>query len=258
MLEERFPELEVLRLDADVTSRQGALEAVLDRFARSERAVLVGTQLVAKGHDFPDVRLAAAIDADVGLALADFRAEERTFSLLVQLAGRAGREGTGGRVLLQSWTPESRVVRLAARHAVDEFMDGEVARRATFGYPPHARLVRVLVAAPDVGGARAGARGPRGARPSGPAGRRGARAGGPVPRAPAGARAPARADDRGPPRGPGAARSRARRDAARCGGRTGRPWSTWIRNVADAAIRASFESFRGPLAWGLPRLYDSA
>ena len=151
VLEERFPELEVLRLDADVTSRQGALEAVLDRFARSERAVLVGTQLVAKGHDFPDVRLAAAIDADVGLALADFRAEERTFSLLVQLAGRAGREGTGGRVLLQSWTPESRVVRLAARHAVDEFMDGEVARRATFGYPPHARLVRVLVAAPDVG-----------------------------------------------------------------------------------------------------------
>ena len=141
----------MLRLDADVTARQGALEAVLDRFAGSERAVLVGTQLVAKGHDFPDVRLAAAIDADVGLALADFRAEERTFSLLVQLAGRAGREGTGGRVLLQSWTPESRVVRLAARHAVDEFMDGEVARRATFGYPPHARLVRVLVAAPDVG-----------------------------------------------------------------------------------------------------------
>ena len=86
----------MLRLDADSTSRQGALEAVLDRFARAERAVLVGTQLVAKGHDFPDVRLAAAIDADVGLAMADFRAEERTFSLLVQLAGRAGREGRAG------------------------------------------------------------------------------------------------------------------------------------------------------------------
>ena len=130
LLAERYPALEVLRLDADVTARQGALESVLDRFARSERAVLVGTQLVAKGHDFPDVRLAAAIDADVGLSLPDFRAEERTFALLVQLAGRAGREGSGGRVLLQSWTPESRVVRLAARHAVDEFLDGEVARRA--------------------------------------------------------------------------------------------------------------------------------
>jgi primosomal protein N' (replication factor Y) len=151
VLAERYPELEVLRLDADVTSRQGALEGVLDRFARSERAVLVGTQLVAKGHDFPDVRLAAVIDADVGLALADFRAEERTFALLVQLAGRAGREGSGGRVLLQSWTPESRVVRLAARHAVDEFLDGEVARRATFGYPPHARLVRLVLAAPEAG-----------------------------------------------------------------------------------------------------------
>jgi primosomal protein N' (replication factor Y) len=113
--------------------------------------VLIGTQLVAKGHDFPDVRLAAVIDADVGLAMADFRAEERTFALLVQLAGRAGREGAGGRVLLQSWTPESRVVRLAARHAVDEFLDGEIERRAAFGYPPHGRLVRLVVTAPEVG-----------------------------------------------------------------------------------------------------------
>jgi primosomal protein N' (replication factor Y) len=87
----------------------------------------------------------------VGLGLADFRAEERTFALLVQLAGRAGREGSGGRVLLQSWTPESRVVRLAARHAVDEFLDGEIARRAVFGYPPHGRLVRLLVTAPGAG-----------------------------------------------------------------------------------------------------------
>ena len=95
------------------------------------------------------MRLAAAIDADVGLAQPDFRAEERTFSLLVQLAGRAGREGSGGRVIVQSWEPESRVVRLAARHAVAEFLDGELARRELLGYPPFRRIVRVLVTAPS-------------------------------------------------------------------------------------------------------------
>ncbi len=145
-----FPALTVLRLDADATSRRGALEETLERFAETDRAVLVGTQLVAKGHHFPSVRLAAAVDADVGLAMPDFRAEERTFSLLVQLAGRAGREGSGGRVIVQSWEPESRVVRLAARHAVDEFLDGELARRELLGYPPFRRLVRILVTAADV------------------------------------------------------------------------------------------------------------
>jgi primosomal protein N' (replication factor Y) len=149
LLAETFPRLSVLRLDADSTSRRGTLEDVLERFGATDRAVLVGTQLVAKGHDFPSVRLAAAIDADVGLAQPDFRAEERTFSLLVQLAGRAGREGSGGRVLVQSWEPESRVVRLAARHAVAEFLDGELARRELLGYPPFRRIVRVLVTAPS-------------------------------------------------------------------------------------------------------------
>ena len=147
-LTERFPGLEVLRLDADATSRKGALEEVLARFDAAERAVLVGTQLVAKGHHFEGVRLAAAVDADVGLAQPDFRAEERTFSLLVQLAGRAGRAGTEGRVLVQTWEPDARVIRLAARHAVDEFLDGELVRREALGYPPFRRLVRVLVTAP--------------------------------------------------------------------------------------------------------------
>ncbi len=110
--------------------------------------MLVGTQLVAKGHDFPSVRLAAAIDADVGLAQPDFRAEERTFSLLVQLAGRAGREGSGGRVLVQSWEPESRVVRLAARHAVS----GVPGRRAG-----PARAARLPAVPADRAGAGDGA-----------------------------------------------------------------------------------------------------
>ncbi len=147
VIADRYPALEVMRLDADVTARRGALEETLDRFGSTERAVLVGTQLVAKGHHFPGVRLAAAVDADVGLAQPDFRAEERTFALLVQLAGRAGREGTGGRVLIQSWSPESRVVRLAARHAVAAFLDGELTRRELLGYPPYRRIVRVQVTA---------------------------------------------------------------------------------------------------------------
>lgn len=144
----RFPGLTVVRLDGDVASRVGALEEALATFAATDRAVLVGTQIVAKGHDFPDVRLAAVIDADLGLAMPDFRAEERSFALLAQLAGRAGREGAGGRVILQTWDPAQRVVRLAARHAVDEFLDGELARRETLRYPPFSRLVRVLVDAP--------------------------------------------------------------------------------------------------------------
>lgn len=144
----RFPGLEVLRLDGDVAGRAGALEEILGRFAEADRVVLVGTQLVAKGHDFPDVRLAAAIDADLGLAVPDFRAEERSFALLTQLAGRAGREGSGGRVLLQTWDPGQRVVRLAARHDVEAFLDGELARREALGYPPFSRFVRILVDAP--------------------------------------------------------------------------------------------------------------
>jgi primosomal protein N' (replication factor Y) (superfamily II helicase) len=143
------PRLVVLRLDADSTARRGALEATLAQFAATDRAVLCGTQLVAKGHHFDDVRLAAVIDADTGLAQPDFRAEERTFALLVQLAGRAGREGFGGRVMIQAWDPDHRVVRLAARHGVPDFLNGELARREALGYPPFRRLIRLLVSAPD-------------------------------------------------------------------------------------------------------------
>jgi primosomal protein N' (replication factor Y) len=148
---DRFPGLTVLRLDGDVAAKVGALEEVLATFGSTDRAVLVGTQIVAKGHDFPDVRLAAVIDADLGLAMPDFRAEERSFALLAQLAGRAGREGSGGRVMLQTWDPGQRVVRLAARHAVEEFLDGELARREALRYPPFSRLIRVLVDAPHAG-----------------------------------------------------------------------------------------------------------
>jgi primosomal protein N' (replication factor Y) len=145
----RFPRLEVLRLDADVAAAAGEPEATLRRFRRAEAAVLVGTQLVAKGHDVPGVKLAAVIDADQALAVPDFRAEERAFALLTQLSGRPGRPGDPrGRVIVQAWDPELRVVVLAARHAVEDFLEGELERRRVLGYPPFRRLVRVLAAAP--------------------------------------------------------------------------------------------------------------
>ena len=143
----RFTHLEVMRLDADIAARPGEPESTLRRFRRATAAVLVGTQLVAKGHDMPGVGLAAVLDADLALAIPDFRAEERTFALLTQLAGRPGRPGDPrGRVLIQTWSPELRPVVLAARHAVAEFIEGELERRRELDYPPFRRLVRVLAA----------------------------------------------------------------------------------------------------------------
>ncbi len=134
---------EVLRLDADV--RDPA--AVLGAFERSERAVLVGTQMVAKGHDFPDVALGVVVDADATLRFPDFRAEERTFALVAQLAGRAGRGSAGGSVLVQTLAPDAASIAAAARHDADGFLEGELARREALGYPPFATLIRVVCSA---------------------------------------------------------------------------------------------------------------
>jgi len=147
-LEAHVPELERIRLDADVVAKPGALAAALSRFAAADRAVLVGTQMVAKGHHFPGVALAAVVDADTGLALPDFRAEERTFQLLTQLAGRSGRDAPG-RVLVQTFQPDARAVALAANHDVPRFLAGELDRRRELGYPPFRHLVRIVVAGPD-------------------------------------------------------------------------------------------------------------
>jgi primosomal protein N' (replication factor Y) len=142
------PELERIRLDADAAGRPGAAAGALARFAAADRAVLVGTQMVAKGHHFPGVALAAVVDADTGLGLPDFRAEERTFQLLTQLAGRSGRDAPG-RVVIQTFQPHARAVELAARHDVAEFLAGELARRRELGYPPFRHLVRVVVSGPE-------------------------------------------------------------------------------------------------------------
>jgi primosomal protein N' (replication factor Y) len=147
-LEKRVPELERIRLDADAIAKPEQLRAALERFAGAERAVLVGTQMVAKGHHFAGVELAAVVDADTGLGLPDFRAEERTFQLLTQLAGRSGRDAPG-RVIVQTFQPESRAVEHAARHDVAGFLAGELERRRVLGYPPFRHLVRVLVSGPE-------------------------------------------------------------------------------------------------------------
>jgi primosomal protein N' (replication factor Y) len=147
-LERHVPELERIRLDADAVAKPEELRSALERFAAADRAVLVGTQMVAKGHHFAGVELAAVVDADTGLSLPDFRAEERTFQLLTQLAGRSGRDAPG-RVLIQTFQPESRAVQHAARHDVAGFLAGELERRRALGYPPFRHLVRILVSGPE-------------------------------------------------------------------------------------------------------------
>jgi primosomal protein N' (replication factor Y) len=144
-LARQVPELEVIRLDADVDD----VRAPLERFARADRAVLVGTQMVAKGHHFPGVELAAVVDADTGLSLPDFRAEERTFQLLTQLAGRSGRDAPG-RVVVQTFQPDARAIAYAARHDVAGFNASELERRRALGYPPYKHLVRVVVTAAEL------------------------------------------------------------------------------------------------------------
>jgi primosomal protein N' (replication factor Y) len=145
---------EVLRLDADIADAG----AVLRRFEAAPRAILVGTQMVAKGHDFPDVTLAVVVDADSTLRFPDFRAEERTFALVTQLAGRAGRGPAGGRVLVQTLSPDAPSIAAAARHDADGFLEGELARREALRYPPFSDLIRIVVSAPEVAAMRDAAR----------------------------------------------------------------------------------------------------
>jgi len=132
--------------------------ALLRRFEAARCGVLIGTQMVAKGHDFPDVSLGVVLDADATLRFPDFRAEERTFALIAQLAGRVGRGGEG-RVLVQSIAPEARSIVHAARHDSDGFLAGELERRRALGYPPFSHLIRIVCAdaAPQRAQAAAGA-----------------------------------------------------------------------------------------------------
>ena len=150
-LERLVAPLPVFRLDADSQrGRSGAL-GVLRAFEAAAGGVLVGTQMVAKGHDFPDVTLGVVLDADSTLRFPDFRAEERAFSLVAQLAGRSGRGPRGGRVIVQALEPQARALRHAAAHDSAGFLTGELERREPLGYPPFADMIRVVCAAPEQG-----------------------------------------------------------------------------------------------------------
>ena len=150
--DDQFP---VFRLDADAIVRKGHLARVLADFRAADAGVLVGTQMVAKGHDFPDVTLGVVLDADGTLRFPDFRAEERTFALVTQLAGRAGRGPVRGRVLVQTLAPAARPILLASRHDADGFLTGELSRRKALGYPPYGSLIRIICSSTDAADALA-------------------------------------------------------------------------------------------------------
>ena len=137
-----FPGVSVLRLDQDTTRRRGSHGRILSAFAAGEAQVLVGTQMVAKGHHFPAVGLVGVLAADDGLTLPDFRAAERVFQLLTQVAGRTGRTDPG-RVLFQTYRPDDPIILAAAAHDYQAFATEELAARQAFGYPPFRRLLRV-------------------------------------------------------------------------------------------------------------------
>ncbi len=141
---ELFPDVAVETLDADATQRVGGASAILERFGNGQTRVLIGTQMVAKGHHFPRVSLAAVLFADTYLSFPDFRAVERTSSLLAQLAGRAGRGERPGKVLIQTLQPDHYAVRAALAHDDEGFAQEELRFRRTFHYPPFGRLIQVL------------------------------------------------------------------------------------------------------------------
>jgi primosomal protein N' (replication factor Y) (superfamily II helicase) len=162
----------IFRLDADIAgagagpgaggdiatggAEKDRVGALLRSFEAAHSGVLIGTQMVAKGHDFRDVTLGVVLDADATLRFPDFRAEERTFALIAQLAGRVGRGGDG-RVLVQSITPEARAIEHAARHDSDGFLTGELQRREALHYPPFSHLIRIVCSSVDPAPARAAA-----------------------------------------------------------------------------------------------------
>jgi primosomal protein N' (replication factor Y) len=154
--------LPVFRLDSDAAAGHGGHAEILARFEAAPAGILLGTQMVAKGHDFPDVVLGVVLDADATLRFPDFRAEERTFSLVTQLAGRSGRGEGGGRVFVQTLAPGAAAIRRAAAHDAPAFLAGELERRRRLGYPPFAHLARVELAAPEVKAAEAAAEAVRG------------------------------------------------------------------------------------------------
>lgn len=144
-----FPEARVARMDRDTTSRKGSLVKLLKGLRNREIDILIGTQMVAKGHDFPNITLVGIICADLSLSFPDFRAGELTFQVLAQVAGRAGRGSRPGRVLLQTYSPEHFSITAATDHDFMKFYNQEIAFRKAFRYPPFARMIQLKISGRD-------------------------------------------------------------------------------------------------------------
>src|SRR5262249_5405606 len=144
-IEEKFHGYVARRMDSDTMKRPGSHARVLAAFRQGLIHILLVTQMIAKGLDFPNVTLVGVVNADVGLHIPDFRSAERTFQLLSQVAGRAGRGPRGGRVLIQTFNPEQPCIALAAKHDYAGFVADELAHRRTHSYPPYQRLARLIV-----------------------------------------------------------------------------------------------------------------
>ncbi len=151
VLAERYPGARVARMDLDTTSTKWSHQRILGTVERGEVDLLIGTQMIAKGLDFPNVTLVGVVDADTGLYLPDFRAAERTFQLLAQVAGRAGRGPKGGRVIVQTRHPLHHALVWAARHDVEGFLKEELELRREPPYPPEVHLVNLVVSGEDEG-----------------------------------------------------------------------------------------------------------
>jgi primosomal protein N' (replication factor Y) (superfamily II helicase) len=136
-----FPEARVVRMDSDTTSRKGEAERILRALDRNEIDILVGTQMITKGHDFPGITLVGVVAADASLNIPDFRAAERTFQILTQVSGRSGRGETPGRVVIQTFNPGHYTIRRAQEHDYAGFYAAEIPLRRELGYPPFSRLV---------------------------------------------------------------------------------------------------------------------
>ncbi len=149
VLTEYLPDMKVMRMDADTTSGKLSYDRMLEAFRAQDSDILLGTQMVAKGHDFPKVTLVGAVLADTSLYVSDFRASERTFSLLTQVIGRAGRAKDGGIAVIQTYSPKNEIIRLACLQDYDKFYEGEIAIRRELSYPPFCDMVSLTVTSGD-------------------------------------------------------------------------------------------------------------
>ena len=140
-----FSTAKILRLDREVVSKKGALEEKLIAIAQQKFDIIIGTQIIAKGHDFPNVELVAVVNADLTLNIPDFRAAERCFQLLTQVAGRAGRGDSEGLVLIQTYNPSHPSVYYTQKHSYSDFSKEELEKRLLFQYPPYTRIARILI-----------------------------------------------------------------------------------------------------------------